>query len=158
MLGLMLLLVLLPGTGLATLILLGAIGSGIRNGFDVNPFPAICLLSIPHFLVYWGMKLMAGLRTGFHAAIRRKLLVFYLVVAAYCCFWLFAPFTHEGGEVQFFAPIHQIIGTTLLIIPILTTLFIAPEAKCSPTDFAGRPMEINQLGKDAIAWLASRIR
>ena len=154
----MLLLVLLPGTGFATLLLLGAIGSGIRNGFDGNPLPAICLLSIPHFLVYWGMRMMAGLRTGFHAAIRKKLMVFYSTVAAYCFFWLFSPLSHEGVNIDFFDPIQQIIGTILLTIPILTTLVTVSETERSPTDFAGRPMEINQLGKDAIAWLASRIR
>ena len=108
MLGLMLLLVLLPGTGFATLLLLGLLGHGIRNGFDGNPLPAICLLSIPHILVYWGMRMMAGLRTGFHAAIRKKLMVFYSVVAAYCFFWLFAPFTHDGVDVEFFDATQQI--------------------------------------------------
>ena len=158
MLGLMLLLVLLPGTGFATLLLLGLLGHGIRNGFDGNPLPAICLLSIPHILVYWGMRMMAGLRTGFHAVIRKKLMVFYSTVAAYCFFWLFAPFTHVGEDVDFFDPNQQIIGTILLTIPILTTLFSVAEEERSPTDFAGRPMEINQLGKGLVDWLASRLR
>lgn len=157
LLGLMLLL-LTPGTLFACLLLLGAIGSGIQHGFPASDLPGALILVIPPLLLCWGLCLQLGLRQGVHKTIRLKLLAFYLAVFAYCASWLFNPISHDDVQIMIFSTRDKIIGSTILILPILITLFSRPEEKLTWNPQVGGPVRHNGSSDRFVAWLASRIR
>ena len=156
LLGLMLLL-LMPGTLLACLLLVGVIGCGIQQGFRASDFPAMVMLGIPPALIWCGLWLQMGLRQGIHPMLRRKLLAFYLVVLVYCAIWLFSPISHADVEIGFFSTEDQVVGSVVLILPVLITLFTNPEEKreWNPQSGGIRP---DRWSDRLVAWLASRIR
>ena len=158
LLGLMLLLILLPGSALACLLLIGAIGSSMRDGFEPNVLPPILVLLIAPALVWWACRLMFGLRNGFQGSIRRKLLAFYLSVAGYCGFWLFAEFSRDASESTLFAVQDQIIGAITLAIPILIVLCTKPEAPQQWNPLAGGELPLNRWTDRFVRWLAGKVR
>jgi hypothetical protein len=157
LLGLALLL-LMPGTFLACLFFVGLIGSGFQVGWSARTLPAALILIIPPVLVGWGFRLMIGLREGFHIMLRRKLLAFYLAVLCYCSFWLFAPISHEGAAIMMFEIREQVIGSAMLLLPVLITLFTNPEVRRSWNPSAGRSTYQHRRSDRFVAWLASRMR
>lgn len=157
LLGLMLLL-LMPGTLLACLLLIGMIGSGFEHGFEAGNLVAAVVLLIPPVLIGWGFHMLRDLRQGFHHKLRRKLLAFYLVVMVYCAFWLFSPVSHHGIEISIFPSRDQFIGSIILILPVLITLFTNPEAKRIWNPDAGGNLRLHGSTDRFVAWLGSRIR
>jgi len=156
LLGLMLLL-LLPGTLLACLGLIGGIGDGILLGFRASAAVAMVVCAIPPALVFWGFRMLPELSQGVHPTLRRHLLGFYLAVLVYCGGWLFAPISHGDVEIRLFSTGVQVIGSIILIFPVLITLFTEPEKKraWNPRPACFRP---NRGSDRFVAWLASRIR
>ena len=157
MLGLILLL-LIPGAALACLFLVAAAGSSITYGFEPRFLPAMVIFLIPPALIWRGLRLISGLRHGFHSTLRRKLLAFYLVTFAYCALWLFGPVTRNGESFMLFSIIQQVAGSIILIAPILITLFTGPEEMREWHPLAGDHIRINGRGDRFVSWIASRIR
>lgn len=154
-LGLMLLF-LMPGSFLACLLLIGMLGSGFDHGFEAGNFVAAVILLMPPALVWWGFWLLPGLRQGFHHKLRRQLLAYYLVVWVYCAMWLFSTVSRAGNKTGIFPLEIQIVGSVILI-PVLITLFSSPEEK---REWNQLPVNMlpNCMGNRFVAWLASRIR
>lgn len=151
------LLFLMPGTFLACLLLIGMIGSGFEHGLEAGNLVVAIVLLIPPALIWWGFWLLPGLRQGFHHKLRRQLFAYYLVVLIYCAIWLFSTVSRAGNKFGIFPFEIQIVGSVILILPVLITLFSAPEEK---REWNQPPVNIlpNCMGNRFVAWLASRIR
>jgi len=157
LLGIMVIL-LLPGTLLASLFLIGTVCSGIERGFQSSDFATMVILLIPAVLVWWGLWLLAGLGQGVHHMIRRNLLAFYLVVLGYGTFWLIGTVSHIGYKIGIFPNEILITGFAVLILPVLVTLFTKPERKREWNPQTAGGIRPNRWSDRFIAWLASRIR
>jgi hypothetical protein len=150
------LLFLMPGTFLACLLLIGMIGSGFEHGFEVSNLVAAVILLIPPVLIGWGLRMLKEFRQGFHHKLRRQLFAYYLVVLIYCAIWLFSTASRAGNKIGIFPVEIQIVGSVILILPVLITLFSAPQEK---REWNQPPVNIlpNSMGNRFVAWLASRI-
>jgi hypothetical protein len=157
LLGLILLL-LMPGTLLASLLFIGLIYSSYHDGFLTSYFVSVPILLIPPALIWWGFRLLPGLRQGFHHKLRRHLLAYYLVVSVYCAFWLFSTASRAGNKSQIFPFEIQIAGSVILILPVLITLFTSPEAKRIWNPNSGGNLHLHGRTDRFVAWLASRFR
>jgi hypothetical protein len=70
---------------------------------------------------------------------------------------LFSPISHADVEIGFFSTEDQVVGSVVLILPVLITLFTNPEEKreWNPQSGGIRP---DRWSDRLVAWLASRIR
>ena len=157
MLGIMILL-LMPGTLVACLILIGGVGDGIRQGFRASSELAMIVCAIPPVLVFWGFRMLPELGQGVHATLRRRLLAFYLVVLVYCMAWLFSSASRHGDEFAIFPNEIRIFGSMVLILPVLITLFTSPEVRREWDPQSEAVIRPNRPGDRFVSWLASRIR
>ncbi len=123
------LLVLIPGALLGLLILMGAIGTGIEKGFSKTEAIAIPLLILPTFIGWWGVRLFSRLYGVFSRKLRKGLLWFHGLSLCYCGMWLLSPATRDGITFSIFSIQEQIMGLSLLVIPVLTTLFMSSDVE-----------------------------
>lgn len=152
------LLCLIPGTFLACLLLIGMIGSGFKQGFQIGYAAAALVLLIPPFLIAWGLRMLKKLRQGFHQMLRRQLLAYYLVVWVYCALWLFSTVSHSGHKTGIFPVEIQIAGGVILVIPVFITLFTSPGEKRVWKPGAGGNIRLHRRSDCLVAWLASHVR
>lgn len=114
--------ILLPFAGLALLLVAAAIFSDGAKGDFLNRLGIVAICSVPSIFLAWGFRVLSRLRDGFSASARRRLLVFYTLLLAYCGLWM-VPWSHNGEQFMMFAIYDIMIIVALLSIPIFATMF-----------------------------------
>jgi uncharacterized membrane protein YhdT len=126
------LLVILPGALLARLVLIGAIGSGIQEGFSATIFLALPLLILPSLMGWWGVRLVFRLYGRFSRRLRKEALFYHGLTLCYCSIWLVSTATRDGSSFPLFGLGERIVGICLLSIPLLIALLTNPEETQQP--------------------------
>lgn len=116
--------------GLFALILLfGAVGCAIRDGFTYSVVIAVFFMAIGGALPVVALLLLRELNEGYGLKLRRLLLGFYLAVFIYCSLWAISV-----ESLEFVA----LVGV-ILLVPVLATLFMsAGEASTGPAPHSRR--------------------
>lgn len=121
-------LVLIPGVGIAGMLIIGAVASGFTSGLSLSDSVAIGVLMIPPIMLVWGVRLFSRCEQGFLPCVRRSLLAYYGAFAIHCGLWLGS--THGNGEsvTILFSRSERLVGMILLSIPLITALLMKPDA------------------------------
>ena len=118
--------ILLPFAALSLAFVAGAIFAH-GTGSTLNRLVLVVIFSIPPLLWGWGFRVLSRLRNGFTASARRRLLVFYTLLLAYCGMWMVSPISHDHSEkFMLFGIFEVVIIVGILSIPIFATLFTKP--------------------------------
>ena len=115
--------ILLPFAGLALLLVAAAIFADGAKGDILNRLGIVAICSVPSILLGWGFRVLSRLRDGFSASARRRLLVFYTLLLAYCGLWMVFPWSRNGEKFMMFGISDIMIIVALLSIPIFATMF-----------------------------------
>lgn len=117
---------LVPCGLLALLLLFGAVGCAIRDGFSYGVVFAVFFMAIGVALPVMALLLLRELNEGYGLKLRRLLFGFYLAVFIYCGLWAISL-----ESLEFVA-----LVCAVLLVPVLATMFMPVEA--ASTDPAPR--------------------
>ena len=117
---------LLPFIGLALFIMVAVIVAHGTTGEILNRLIIAAICTTPLILWGWGFRVLSRLRAGFSVSARRRLLVFYTLLLAYCGIWMIVPWYRDGERILIFDIFSILIIVGVLSIPVFATMFTNP--------------------------------
>ena len=121
--------VIIPGALLGMLLSIAVVATGLQSKFAPTDPLAITLFLIPSILSWWGVKLFFRLYVGFLKRVRIVLIWFYASTLVYCGMWLFSTFSRDGIGGTIFGSREQVIGSMLLLVPLIAVIFTYPDSE-----------------------------